>query len=96
MAAHPNYKPNEDRPDCLSLIHISSIVQTFKDTKGYNPTPYLASFFTTSPTIQEQRVKADYWDAVSYTHLDVYKRQQLSCATVIFPIWGLLNATTNV
>ena len=54
-----------DEPDYAHLPWTPSIVQTFKETKGYDPTPYLASFFTASPTIQEQRVKADYWDVWS-------------------------------
>lgn len=65
-----------DEPDYAHLPWTPSIVQTFKDTKGYDPTPYLASFFTTSPTIQEQRVKADYWDVWSSlfaTHFSNYR-----------------------
>ena len=33
-----------DEPDYAHLPWTPSIVQTFKDTKGYDPTPYLASF----------------------------------------------------
>ena len=61
-----------------------------KIQKGTIPTPYLASFFTASPTIQEQRVKADYWDVWSSlfaTHF--FKLQADWCAAngvAILPI----------
>lgn len=51
-----------DEPDFAHLPWTPSIIETFKNVKGYDPTPYLASFFTKTPTIEEQRVKADYWD----------------------------------
>lgn len=54
-----------DEPDYNYIPWTPSIIDTFKQQKGYDPTPYLASFFTTMPTRQEQQVKADYWDVWS-------------------------------
>lgn len=54
-----------DEPDYAHMPWTPAIIRTFKERKGYDPTPYLASFFTTLPTLQEQRVKADYWDVWS-------------------------------
>ena len=54
-----------DEPDYAHMPWTPTIIRTFKERKGYDPTPYLASFFTALPTLQEQRVKADYWDVWS-------------------------------
>lgn len=54
-----------DEPDYGYMPWTPAIIETFKDQKGYDPTPYLASFFTAMPTLQEQQVKADYWDVWS-------------------------------
>jgi len=54
-----------DEPDFAHLPWTPSIIDTFKEMKGYDPTPYLASFFIDTPTTEEQRVKADYWDVWS-------------------------------
>lgn len=54
-----------DEPDYGYMPWTPAIIQTFKDQKGYDPTPWLASFFTPLPTLQEQQVKADYWDVWS-------------------------------
>ena len=45
-----------DEPDYAHLPSTDSHLQTFKDTKAYDPTPYLASFFTASSRFQYQRV----------------------------------------
>lgn len=54
-----------DEPDYAHLPWTPGILRTFQEMKGYDPTPYLASFFTAIPTLEEQRVKADYWDVWS-------------------------------
>ena len=54
-----------DEPDFAHLPWTPSIIDTFKEMKGYDPTPYLASFFIDTLTTEEQRVKADYWDVWS-------------------------------
>ena len=54
-----------DEPDYAHTPWTPEIINTFKEKKGYDPTPYLASFFTRVQTEEEKRVKADYWDVWS-------------------------------
>lgn len=54
-----------DEPDYAHTPWTPAVIEEFKKLKGYDPLPYLASFFTRSLTLQEQRVKADYWDVWS-------------------------------
>ena len=35
--------------------------------------------------VNTQQTRTRFWDAVSYTHLDVYKRQRWGCATRLRP-----------
>lgn len=65
-----------DEPDYAHIPWTPSIIETFKQIKGYDPTPYLASFFTSLPTMEEQRVKADYWDIWSTLFADNFFKQQ--------------------
>ena len=41
------------------------IFEIFKQRKGYDVEPYVASFFTNKPTEEQKRIKADYWDVWS-------------------------------
>lgn len=54
-----------DEPDYAHMPWTPAIIEAFKQMKGYDPTPYLASFFAPVLTVSEQRVKADYWDVWS-------------------------------
>lgn len=54
-----------DEPDYAHMPWTPEIITVFKQMKGYDPTPWLASFFTPVLTVAEQRVKADYWDVWS-------------------------------
>lgn len=65
-----------DEPDYGYMPWTPAIIETFKDRKGYDPTPYLASFFTRMPTLKEQQVKADYWDVWSAMFATNFFEQQ--------------------
>lgn len=65
-----------DEPDYGRLPWTPSIIETFKTRKGYDPTPYLASFLTKNLTREEQRVKADYWDVWSQLFATNFFKQQ--------------------
>lgn len=65
-----------DEPDYAHLPWTPDIVRTFKELKGYDPTLYLASFFTAVPTPKEQQVKADYWDVWSRLFANSFFKQQ--------------------
>lgn len=65
-----------DEPDFGRLPWTPTIIETFKAQKGYDPTPYLASFLTPTLTWKEQRVKADYWDVWSNLFAKNFFQQQ--------------------
>lgn len=65
-----------DEPDYAHTPWTPAIVDEFKRLKGYDPSPYLASFFTRSLTTREQRVKADYWDVWSQLFATNFFQQQ--------------------
>ena len=65
-----------DEPDYAHTPWTPAIVDEFKRLKGYDPSPYLASFFTRSLTTREQRVKADYWDVWSRLFATNFFQQQ--------------------
>ena len=65
-----------DEPDYAHTPWTPAIVDEFKKLKGYDPSPYLASFFTRSLTAREQRVKADYWDVWSRLFATNFFQQQ--------------------
>ncbi len=54
-----------DEPDYSYTPWTPAIIETFKQQKGYDPTPYLASMFTQNMSEFEKRFKADYWDVWS-------------------------------
>lgn len=65
-----------DEPDYAHTPWTPAIIDEFKSIKGYDPSPYLASFFTRNLTMQEQRVKADYWDVWSQLFATHFFQQQ--------------------
>ncbi len=69
-----------DEPEFMYTPWTPKLIETFKQKKGYDPTPYLASFFATTRTEFEKRVKADYWDVWSEMFADnFFKRQADWC-----------------
>ncbi|MEJ2542829.1 MAG: glycosyl hydrolase [Calditrichaceae bacterium] len=56
-----------DEPDysIRGIPWTPQIFEIFKQRKGYNVEPYVASFFTSKPTEEQKRIKADYWDVWS-------------------------------
>ena len=56
-----------DEPDysIRGIPWTSQIFTEFKKRKGYDIQPYVASFFAPSPTMEQQKMKADYWDVWS-------------------------------
>ncbi len=65
-----------DEPDYAHTPWTPTIINEFKKLKGYDPSPYLAAFFTRNLTAQEQRVKADYWDVWSQLFATHFFQQQ--------------------
>jgi hypothetical protein len=53
-----------DEPDysIRGIPWTPKIFEIFKQRKGYDVQPYTASFFTSKPTDEQKRVKADYWE----------------------------------
>ena len=54
-----------DEPDYAHIPWTPAILQEFKQRKGYDIQPYLASFFLKNLTDSQKRAKADYWDVWS-------------------------------
>ncbi len=54
-----------DEPDFAYTPWTPKMIEEFKNRKGYDVTPYLASFFVAHPTEEMKRAKADYWDVWS-------------------------------
>lgn len=65
-----------DEPDYAHTPWTPRIIEEFVRIKGYDPTPYLASFFTRTLSTEEQRVKADYWDVWSQLFATHFFKQQ--------------------
>lgn len=61
-----------DEPDYSHIPFTPDIIENFKQLKGYDPTPCLASFFTPVMTDKEKQVKADYWDVWSQRFANTY------------------------
>ncbi|MBN2013505.1 beta-galactosidase [candidate division KSB1 bacterium] len=53
-----------DEPDysIRGIPWTPKIFEIFKQRKGYDVQPHVASFFTSKPTDEQKRIKADYWD----------------------------------
>lgn len=56
-----------DEPDysIRGIPWTPQIFEVFKQLKGYDVKPYIASFFAHRLTEEQQRIKADYWDVWS-------------------------------
>ena len=54
-----------DEPDFGSIPWTPKIMDEFKNRKGYDIQPYLATFFIKNLTEDAKRAKADYWDVWS-------------------------------
>lgn len=54
-----------DEPDFAYTPWTPRIIEEFRLRKGYDPTPWLASFFVPQLNEEVKRVKADYWDVWS-------------------------------
>lgn len=65
-----------DEPEYMYTPWTPGIVETFFEKKGYDPTPYFASFFAPTRSEFEKRVKADYWDVWSELFADVFFKRQ--------------------
>ena len=65
-----------DEPEYMYTPWTPAIISTFIEKKGYDPTPYFASFFAPTRTEFEKRVKADYWDVWSEMFADNFFKRQ--------------------
>jgi hypothetical protein len=65
-----------DEPDFAYTPWTPGIIEEFRKTKGYDPTPYLAAFFAPVATGEIKRVKADYWDVWSDLFRDNFFKVQ--------------------
>src|SRR5574344_467348 len=65
-----------DEPEYMYTPWTPKMNQIFIEKKGYDPTPYYASFFAPVKTEQEKRVKADYWDVWSELYADTFFKRQ--------------------
>jgi len=54
-----------DEPDFAFMPWTSKLPDEFSKRKGYSIQPFLATFFLSKLTAEQQRVKADYWDVWS-------------------------------
>ena len=65
-----------DEPEYMYTPWTPKIKEIFIEKKGYDPTPYYASFFSPTRTEQEKRVKADYFDVWSELFADNFFKRQ--------------------
>lgn len=54
-----------DEPDFAFIPWTPSMLPEFKQRKGYDVQPYLATFFLPKLSDEQKRIKADYWDVWS-------------------------------
>lgn len=70
-----------DEPDYGHVPWTPTLVDTFIQKKGYDPTPWLAAMLAPTLTETEKRVKADWWDVWSEQFaLHFFKQQADWCA----------------
>lgn len=70
-----------DEPDFAYTPWTPDMVQEFRQRKGYDPTPYLATLLAPVRTVADKRFKADYWDVWSELFaVNFFKRQADWCA----------------
>ena len=65
-----------DEPEFMYTPWTPKIKEYFMEKKGYDPTPYYASFFAPTRTEMEKRVKADYFDVWSELFADNFFKRQ--------------------
>jgi len=65
-----------DEPDYSHVPFTPEIISVFKNIKGYDVTPYFASFFAPAMTAVERQAKADYWDVWAGLFADNFFRQE--------------------
>lgn len=65
-----------DEPEFMYTPWTPAINKVFIEKKGYDPTPYFASFFAPTRTEFEKRVKADYFDVWSEMFADNFFKRQ--------------------
>lgn len=65
-----------DEPEYMYTPWTPNITKVFIEKKGYDPTPYYASFFAPTRSEFEKRVKADYWDVWSEMFADIFFKRQ--------------------
>ncbi len=70
-----------DEPDFAYTPWTPGMVREFRQRKGYDPTPYLATLLAPVRTVADKRFKADYWDVWSELFaVSFFKRQADWCA----------------
>ena len=65
-----------DEPEFNFTPWTPKIIDIFKQKKGYDITPYIASFFTPLANHQQKLAKADYWDVWSDLFRDNFFKVQ--------------------
>lgn len=65
-----------DEPEYMYTPWTPKMKEIFIEKKGYDPTPYYASFFAPTRTEFEKRVKADYFDVWSELFADNFFKRQ--------------------
>ena len=65
-----------DEPEYMYTPWTPRMKEIFMEKKGYDPTPYYASFFAPTRTEAEKRVKADYFDVWSKLFADTFFKRQ--------------------
>lgn len=65
-----------DEPDFAYIPWTPNMLREFRQRKGYDIQPYLASFFLRNLNDEQQRAKADYWDVWSDLFGENFFRQQ--------------------
>ncbi len=65
-----------DEPEFNFTPWTPNIISIFKEKKGYDITPYIASFFTALANEKQKLAKADYWDVWSDLFRDNFFKVQ--------------------
>ncbi|GGF26787.1 glycosyl hydrolase [Hymenobacter cavernae] len=65
-----------DEPDYGFIPWTPALPAEFRRRKGYDITPYIASFFAPQPTYEQRRAKADFWDVWSDLFRDNFFKVQ--------------------
>lgn len=69
-----------DEPDYSHVPYTPTILDTFRQQKGYDPKPWLKSLLADGGSMNERLFRADYWDVWSKLFADNYfKRETQWC-----------------